>query len=910
MIFNYYIGDRYGRDNLPIDNCETCPIFTTTNYLRKEAVGNKENPKIVFITQFPTRNQKSVESAFTGDNGKMFKTELNKLGIDLENDCLVVSVISCPVDEGKKPKTKELKSCLSRLEVNLGNFKEQPLFVPLGAPGTKAIMKGKISELKGNLFEEDGVKLFPIFNAAYIGRNIHMKAMWVKSLKEMWEIATGKHEEIPQEEIDSMYDYTICKSMDDVEKLIRDLQDVTKLSIDIETTGLNFLEDEIIGIGFSWNTFQGVYVPFTTVFPEESQYINPEEHKFIVTKRSKGKSKGERILKVTEIELYKFWGKHQERIIDLIKEIVVRPQFKVTGANYKFDQKFMETHWDIKIRNFVLDVGLMDFLLDENQFHSIKEQADRRYKDKKGYSLGIKKYLSDTDEEEGRYYKVPLHILGHYGCSDTDVTYRLAGDLYKELKVKPKLLALYKDMYIDMHYNYTEAELYGGWVDLEHAQKVIDDFEEECSVIASELFTLAGKEFNINSGMQLGNVLFEDLKLPNRGMTDGGLQYKTDKETLNLLAPKNPILADVVKYKNRQKMISTYLWKLVTFTNVDNRARENRTYFNFNLHGAVTGRLSAKGKSTNGLAIQTIPRKKEIRMCFTAPPDYFLVEHDYSQVELRIMAWYSQDPVMLNAFKTGEDLHSKMAALIFNKKPIVVKQKEEEPEDFCFYYKTEDDKEYLDGDAFLAKHGFKPEDGITKLQRKIAKGVNFGGAYGGGAKTLAKAINEKLDPTDEKVNEALAQHCIDVFFNTYKGLAKWRKLVISQLHSRGRVVSPLGRVRRLPQIYTGDKKLIIDAENEAVNSLVQGLGGDLEKMSNNRIIKRCKEEGLDFHFLFSVHDARFDEIHKLAMKRSLEIIREEMEREVLPGLVTPTDLTIWERWGGKELKLEDILKAG
>jgi len=325
---------------------------------------------------------------------------------------------------------------------------------------------------------------------------------------------------------------------------------------------------------------------------------------------------------------------------------------------------------------------------------------------------------------------------------------------------------------------------------------------------------------------------------------------------------------------------------------------------------------SYNGKKVQGVAIQTVPRKPEIRQQFTAPKGSRIVENDGSQQELRIMAWYSQDPIMLKAFRDKEDLHLKMALKIHevmnqNKLPYVVEENDTRDK---FRLKGEED--WLTESEFINSKGFKPEDCVTVRMRKIAKGVNFGVGYGGGCETLCKKLNEKLDAKDEKITIELTKLCIKAFSDHYKVFINWRKKMISYLHKHGKVVNPLGRVRRLPEVFIGkrnkelsmeERKIIVDAENEAINALIQGLGSDLVKLANNRAMKRIKDLGLKTVFLFDIHDANFHEVPNSELEIVLPIIKEEMEREIIPGLKIPVECTIWEKWGGRKLTLEEAI---
>jgi len=1214
---------------LPLDKCKSCPLYDPSHYNPYNATGNFDKPKLAFIGEAPGGEEERTGKVFQGRSGQRLRKELRTIGIDDDQDCVFFNVCCCRPPGNTTPGNIEIKTCKSNFDTILNyliSLNSLKCIIPLGNVASKVLIgKTKITNIRGHIYTHKDYKIpiLPTYHPAYILRNPAEETVWLSDLKEIKRIMDGT----PIAANETVYDYRLIKTIEEFDEIFQILKKKEKLAIDIETTGLNYRTDQIIGISFSWEKKQGIYIPLL---------INKDIDEDLFKERDleKYKVKIERVIKkkkdytIGEFFMYKFWGEHQEDIIGSLREIVSDPNKKVAGANYKFDSKFMEYHWDCKIENLTMDVVMLDYLLDENRLHSIKNQADRRYEDKRGYSHKIKQHLSEKEDEEGQLYKAPIALLKEYGCSDVDVTFRLAGDLWEEINKKPKLLDLYIDLYLPMHNIYKEAEQKGISVDLKQTKKVIKQYEKDAEELAQEIYKQVGYEFNIGSGKQLGEALFDKMGIPHKGKTKTN-QYKTDKETLNLLATKYPICADAVRYKNKLKMISTYLNPVLTFVDDD-----GRIHYNMKLTGAVSGRLASPSVREGGVPVHTIPREKEIRHQYIADSGNYFLEHDYSQIELRIIAWYSQDPVMLKAYKDNEDLHIKMACEVFRIKPemvtvrqrkiakclprgqlipilekglipieeikpgdhlglwdnpeiYLIKQKEKKkiinivlkngielklsenhklpttpftrkrdykiiekkvsdlkigdrlfvpiegydtsitkmklPKPKDIGYKKLTYPKYLTGDLssllgwiisegqikitpnpygvtigqrvddsskdfddivlLLEKFGevkigrvknksypthvykkasifskqftiwiaeildfklksnekdipkiimrssynnkikfirslFKGDGSIHTTKRKtsnktisivyssssenlckglqqlllsvgvfsnlrkvketkwkliislssinkmlkimninkefqpvrdwnvnnifdlnskierikklevkeeeevwdlivnnefhhfIANGIlihnstNFGTTYLGGATELTKSINEKLDPEDEKVDEELVQHCINTFWNTYKGVAKWVKMVKAFVHKNGYVVSPLGRIRRLPNIYadplTKDgNKLIKEAEREAVNSLVQGLGSDLLQLANIRINKRIKEKNFKSRFLFSVHDAIYHNAVKEELEELMAIIKEEMEKEIVPGLYTPVEGIVSNRWKGE-----------
>jgi len=580
---------------LPLSNCSKCPLYNKETYNPYNATGNFINPRFLFIGEAPGGEEANTGKVFQGRAGQLIRYELSQLGIKIdsidkpipseEEECAMVNVVCCrPTEENgknRKPSTKEIKYCSDNFNAILNYFKDKvEIIVPMGGSPLKALTgKSKITQFKGTLIENHLGKIYPIFHPAYILRNPSLTNTWRGDIKQLLDIVNNKKTKIVSK------DYKIITDLHSFVKFYNTIIRQKSIAIDTEGTGLNWRTDKIIGISFSWAVYQGCYIPIYTQFPEESPFIT-EEVKPITVIKTKKKSKK---LLTREIVLYPFWGVNQEYVLEKIKEIVTNPDFKVAGANYKYDHMMMFTNWGVNETNFKIDVNIIDYLLDENQFHSLKEQANRRYEDMRNYDSELKACLTPDDLEEEQYSDVSLEILGKYGCMDADVTFRIAGDGLNELKKRPKLLKLYKDLYLPMHFNYAEGDLRGVYADSEHTKKIIEKYEKEVGEIANDIYEEVGYEFNIGSPKQLGIAIFEKLGLPNQGLTASG-QYKTDKEVLNSLGQKNPTVAKAVDYKNRLKMISTYLKPVLDYID-DN----NRIYFCSNLHGAKTGRTCLTG---------------------------------------------------------------------------------------------------------------------------------------------------------------------------------------------------------------------------------------------------------------------------------------------------------------------------
>ena len=875
----------------PLKNCNECPLAPA--HFGQGYEGEISKADILILGEAPGRKEEETGLPFQGEGGQLFRRKLIKYGFPF-NRCIISNSVLCRPPDNRTPTTKEIKCCEDNLDALIETISPKYIITAGNIPLKRMTGKTGITKYRGMTIEKDGVTILPLFHPAYILRNASNEVIWEKDIENLVNIING----IQIEKNEDDKDYYLIETIEEFKELIKIYKGSQVVSIDIEATGKYHWLNAIRSIQFSFKEKNGYFLPIL----EHRVNIKHNEPSEVIDKTIQ---EGLR-----ETGLYNYWKKEELNYIkqELICIFEDDDSPFISGQNFKFDQKFLE-RWLFgndfyrKIKNVVFDTMIASYLLDENTSNKLKDNTYLHFDDLINYAQELQSKINDKDEDESDFTKVKLETLVPYGLGDTDATFRLTNLFAKELEKDSKLERYMYEFYIPWHYILCRAERVGIGIDVDHILKTKEQYEKEMIEIENEVCLISGmsvtnqeirdkikeenpnanevkldrlikKEIlNLNSSKQLAELLFEKMKIPVIEKTPTG-QPSTNSETLKILAENHPFCRKIVDFKNRSKMISTYLNGALKYAELDGTIVPGfpMTHFTMNMIGTVTGRSSSKE-----IAIQTIPRKKEMRMMICSPPGWYLVEFDLSQIELRLMAWYSQDPTMLKEFKENIDIH--LETLRF----------------------------------MIARAGLDPETEVSRLKeegtfkerRKRAKLFNFGGGYGGGATTLMHHINEKLEEGEPRVTEEDAQAHLDYWFNKYKGLGKYYDLIRQKAQKDKQVTSCFGRIRRLPELNLPDtpenKKLREEAFRYAVNSPIQGTASDLTKMAMVDMYLWLEENKMKSILSFDVHDAAFalvpkDEVYDYCLK-----MKEFMERERSPILKDSLEIkaegSVMTHWG-------------
>lgn len=399
------------------------------------------------------------------------------------------------------------------------------------------------------------------------------------------------------------------------------------------------------------------------------------------------------------------------------------------------------------------------------------------------------------------------------------------------------------DLYYDIELPLT-AVLYkmeerGMLVDADGLRAFSDELDNKIKEDTAKIYDIAGHDFNISSPKQLGNVLFEELGLPTFKKTKSG--YSTGADVLEKLAPYHPIIGLILDYRQLTKLKSTYADGLPAAACDDGRIRTS-----FNQMVTATGRLSSTEPN-----LQNIPIRTELGSCmrgyFTAPEGRLLVDADYSQIELRLLAHISGDPLMCRAFREGADIHTATAAQVFG----------------------------------------LPEDAVTPELRKRAKAVNFGIVYGIGDYSLSQDLG---------ISKKQAADYISAYKSKYIGVEEYLSATVESAYRQGFVVTMLGRRRAVPELASPKASMRAFGERVAMNSPIQGSAADIIKLAMIRVEAALEESGLDAKLIMQVHDELIVEADAADAQKVAEILRREMENAIELSIPLTVDVEIGKTW--------------
>lgn len=533
----------------------------------------------------------------------------------------------------------------------------------------------------------------------------------------------------------------------------------------------------------------------------------------------------------------------------------------LVAGNGKFDDLFLKYHFGVK-PHITFDVVLASHILNENTPNGVKENAVLECN---APEWDVDKGLKTGQYQTREKYQEYLTYLGY----DVYYEYKLYRVFHKKLKQDRALMKLFYHLYMPGIISYETVEEHGVFIYPQQFKEVRKHLEAEKRAIEKELLKLAKHEVNWNSPAQIQKLLYGELKLPVIETTESG-SPSTSEATLMQLRDKHPIVELILKYRGVNIQISHFIDGWI------NRMWGRRLFPNFKLHGTVTGRTSCTDPN-----LQQVPRDPIIRNLVGAPEGWSVVEIDYSQAELRIAAIMSGDETMKRIYQTGGDIHTHTYEMITGEK-------------------ISDDKY------------------IKKEQRKKAKAVNFGFVYGMGWRKfkIYARDNYGVDLTDKE-----AEQWRERFFQAYHSLPKWHSKQRRIVQSMGQVRSPIGRLRRLPDIYSTDKSKKAEAERQSINSPVQGFGSDLTILGMSEIMGNAQYYDPDyvldkdkFHVIGTVHDATLFEVRNDYLMefcpRAKHILEHPKALEDVFHFDTDVpivaDVAVGKSWGaGIELHMEE-----
>ena len=547
--------------------------------------------------------------------------------------------------------------------------------------------------------------------------------------------------------------YKLVEDEEEMRALSQKFLSAKTLSLDTETTGTDAMTAELVGLSFAVEEFEAYYIP-VPLEREEAQ-----------------------------------------KIVDIFKPAYENPSSLKTGQNIKYDMLVL-ARYGVDIKGKMFDTMVAHYVLQPELPHNMDALAEQYL----GYStIKIEELIGPKGKKQKNMRDLPPGNVYEYACEDADVTLRLKNALHDEL-VRNDAIQLFEEVEMPLVRVLAAMELTGVRIDTETLRETSELFTLRMNKLEEEVFALAGESFNLSSPKQVGEILFDKLKIDERAKRTKTGQYVTSEEVLEKLRPRHEIVDRILNYRGLKKLTSTYVDSLPTLINPST----GKIHTSFNQTVTSTGRLSSSNPN-----LQNIPVRgddgKEIRKAFIPEPGCTFFSADYSQIELRIMAHLSGDKHMIEAFLEGDDIHASTAAKIYH----------------------------------------KPIADVTRDERRKAKTANFGIIYGISVFGLAERLN---------VPRSEARELIDGYFATYPRVREYMDESIERARRQGYIETLLRRRRYLPDINSRNAIVRGYAERNAINAPIQGSAADIIKIAMVRIYNRFISENLRSTMMLQVHD--------------------------------------------------------
>jgi DNA polymerase-1 len=678
-----------------------------------------------------------------------------------------------------------------------------------GAKGKKLVEGRETALLSRRLVKlNDHVPLTPDWDAARIGPFEHQRlaelfaGFGFRTFGERFaRLGPGDAPATPQ----SQAAYHIVDTPAKLAELADNLSRQPLISVDTETTHVMPRWAEIVGYSFAWQPNEAYYVPVRG--PAGDTLLDPAA------------------------------------TLETLRPVLESPAIAKLGQNLKYDMIVLRTA-GVSLAGVTFDTMVASYLLDAGERNHNLDDLAKRYLNHTTIKISE---LIGRGRDQKRMDEVPVAQVGPYAAEDAEVPVRLRPLLIERL-AEMGLTELNDSVEVPLISVLADMEFQGVRVDPQRLAELSARYGERLKELEAEIETLAGHPLNIGSPKQLAQVLFQELRLPVVKKTKTG--PSTDADVLEELADQHPLPAKIVEYRQYAKLKNTYVDALPAMIH----PTTGRVHASFNQVVAATGRLSSSDPNLQNIPIRT-EEGREIRSAFVAgAAGWRLLAADYSQVELRILAHYSEDPALCEAFARDEDVHTLVASQVF---------------------------------------GVPPAD-VTSAMRRSAKAVNFGVIYGQSPFGLAKSLG---------ISQEEAAAFIDGYFARYRGVAEFLDHTLQQCHHNGFVTTILGRRRAiqgvrlpdpvLPGMEATSRRPLNLPERTAVNTVIQGSAADLIKLAMIAIARRLRQENRAAKMILQIHDELVFEVPPHEVDDLAQLVSHEM-RSVLPLRVP---LKIYVKWG-------------
>jgi DNA polymerase I len=585
----------------------------------------------------------------------------------------------------------------------------------------------------------------------------------------------------------TVHQYHLINTPELRQSLIHFLSLQDSICFDTETTSVDAVEAELVGMSFAYRAGEAYYVPVPA---------NQSE---------------------------------AQAIVDEFKPIFLNEKIEKIAQNIKYDLMVL-TQFGVEVKGKTYDTMLAHYIIEPEKRHGMDILAE----DFLNYTpVSIEEIIGKKGVKQGNMRDADIEKVKEYAAEDADITLQLRDKLHPMLAQNPSAVQLFEEVEMPLTQVLCDIEMEGVRLDIDFLAAMSKVLEKDMLEVQTIIFGLAGQDFNINSPKQLGEILFDKLKLDSKAKKTKTGQYMTGEEVLSKLESQHEIARKILDFRELQKLKSTYVDALPQLIS----PKTGRIHTSFNQAVTSTGRLSSTNPNLQNIPIRTA-RGREIRKAFIPKNDDFLIlSADYSQIELRIMAAFAKDESMIEAFNQGRDIHATTAAKVFN----------------------------------------VSLDEVTSEMRRKAKTVNFGIIYGVSAFGLAEQIG---------VSRTEAKELIDNYWKEFPSIKKYMNDAVIIARDQGYVETILGRRRYLRDINSQNMVERGFAERNAVNAPIQGSAADMIKIAMIKVNDFIKQEKLQSRIILTVHDELVFDVHK----SELELMKTKVNELMVNAIPFPVKM--------------------
>lgn len=593
----------------------------------------------------------------------------------------------------------------------------------------------------------------------------------------------------------TQHTYRMVKEEKKLIELCNKICSQKSVCFDTETTGVNPLLSELVGLSFAYKEGEAYYVP-------------------IDDDREKAQQK-----------------------VDIFRPFFEDEKIEKVGQNIKYDILELR-NYDIQVKGKLFDTMIAHYLINPEIPHGMDYMAKMYL----NYTtIHIDELIGPKGKNQKNMRDIDQETVCKYAAEDADITLKLKNILEKELR-ENKLEQLFNEIESPLIYVLADMEWTGVRLDLEALEQLAEEYRKEMNQIEKEIIEMAGIEFNINSPKQIGEILFDKMKIIDNPKKTKTGQYSTSENELEKLRSKHPIIEKILEQRSLKKLLSTYIEAFPQLIN----PKTGKIHTSFNQTATATGRLSSSNPNLQNIPIRD-ERGKEIRKVFIPDEGCTFLSADYSQIELRIMAHLSKDKNMIEAFNKGQDIHAATASKIFK----------------------------------------IPLEEVTPDMRRKAKTANFGIIYG----ITPYGLSQRLG-----ISRSDAKKLIEEYFTTFSGVKRYMDESIAKAREQGYVETIFGRKRFLPDINSQNAVVRGYAERNAINTPIQGSAADIIKVAMNKIYKRLSDGEYKSKMILQVHDELDFNVHMNELDEVKNIVVYEMENAYPLVVPLKTDCNHGANW--------------